>query len=169
MSQTIFSTGTPSGTDYNDGANVTFGCRFKPLVNGNITKIRYWKPSSDTGTTSRTVKLWTVSGSAQVASKADTPPSTSGVWREVTLDSPVAVTANTEYVVSVYGTFTGTSYYIDCSQTYPYTNSNLTALDGRYNWGADAYPTTDGGSSWYAVDVVFDTGSAIGTMMMKGM
>ena len=105
--ETIFTTQTPSVTGASDGASVNYelGTTFTSDVAGQITAIRFWKSSSETGT--HTGHIWSSTGT-QLASVTFTNETASG-WQQMSLATPLAIAANTSYVVSVN---TGNSYYV---------------------------------------------------------
>jgi len=70
--------------------------KFRASVSGLITGIRFYKSSTDTGV--HTGSLWTTAG-ALLGSVTFTNETASG-WQQASLATPVAVTANTTYVVS---------------------------------------------------------------------
>jgi len=108
-----------------------------------------------------TGKLWSASGTL-LASATFSGETASG-WQEVRFATPVAITANTNYVASYY---TASGFY---SVTYPYFTSPvysppLSALangdgggNGVYRYGTGGgFPTSTFQSANYWVDVVFD-------------
>ena len=70
--------------------------RFRSDIGGFITAIRFYKSSADVGP--HVGNLWT-EGGGLLASVTFTGETASG-WQEVALPSPVAIAANTTYVVS---------------------------------------------------------------------
>ena len=151
--QTIFTTQTPAGY-YTDGPNVNYelGTRFTSTVNGQITAIRFYKAPNESGT--HTGRIWNASGQ-QLASVVFSGETASG-WQEQALATRLAITANTEYMVTVN---TGNTYY---SNTDGGLNSQITSGDlrtivgdnGRYG-PAGTYPTNSWQNSNYFRDVVF--------------
>ena len=92
---TIFTTQTPTETlDASPGWEV--GTRFSSSKAGKVIGFRFWRAAGETG--SNYGKLWTNSGQRLKMSKAF--PSGTG-WVEIYLDTPVSITANTTYRVSV--------------------------------------------------------------------
>lgn len=148
-------TGTPS-TD-NLGSQFEIGNNFVCAVNGEITAIKFYKPSIDTNTV-HTVNLWLQSTGANLATATSTSEPTSG-WVVVKLAKPVKVTAGIPYVVS-FNAPQGQFQYSNESTTpgtYPINNGPLTAYNGFYLNGA-GYPVNQG-SYYYYVDLVFRTGN----------
>ncbi len=151
----------PAGME-NDGAALTVGMKFRSSEAGFVTAIRYYKPANMTG--SRIGNLWNVTG-GKLAEVQFTGESNTG-WQEAILPSPVAISANTTYIVSYY------SSSGDYGVSNPYftsaiVNGPLRALangeeggNGVYRYAANpSFPNTTYGSSNYFVDVVF-SGSA---------
>ena len=105
--ETIFTTQTPAVTGTSDGAAAVheLGTTFTSDVAGQITAIRFWKSSSETGT--HTGHIWSATGT-QLASVTFTNETASG-WQQMSLPTPLAIAGNTSYVVSVN---TGNSFYV---------------------------------------------------------
>ena len=81
---------------------VELGVRFRADANGTITGVRFYKGTGNTGT--HIGNLWTNTGT--LLATATFANETASGWQQVTLGSPVAVTANTTYIAS-YHTVTG--------------------------------------------------------------
>jgi Domain of unknown function (DUF4082) len=151
--QTIFTTQTPAGYT-TDGANVNYelGTRFTSTVNGQITAVRFYKAPSEGGT--HTGRIWNASGQ-QLASVVFSGETASG-WQEQALTTPLAITANTEYMATVN---TGNAYYstTDGGLNSQIINGYLKTMvgsNGRYG-PVGAYPTNSWQNSDYFRDVVF--------------
>jgi hypothetical protein len=148
--------GTPA---VNDPQAVELGVKFRVDTDGYVTALRFYKGPQNTGT--HVGSLWTSDGTllASVVYQAETA---SG-WQQESLGAPIAVTANTTYVVS-YHTTTG-YYSFDAGYfATAWDNAPLHALadgedgpNGVYRYGASAFPTDTYNASNYWVDVVFDT------------
>src|SRR5450755_2393770 len=89
---------TPSTPDSGDGNSTEVGVKFKSDVGGNITGIRFYKSTANTGT--HIGNLWSASGTL-LATATFTGESASG-WQTVSFSSPVAITAGTTYVASYF-------------------------------------------------------------------
>jgi hypothetical protein len=154
---------TPGVASANDGSAVEVGTRFQSDVNGFVTAIRFYKGTPNVGP--HVANLWTGTGTL-LASVPFGSVSASG-WQEVSLPTPVAITANTTYVVSYHtasGFYAGDSGYF---ATAGIDNGPLHALrdgqdgpNGVYVYGATAFPTQTFSSFNYWVDVVFATSVA---------
>jgi Domain of unknown function (DUF4082) len=154
--QTIFTTQTPVLLNQSDGsaANYELGTVFTSSAAGNITAIRFWKASNETGV--HTGNLWTASG--QLLASVTFSNETASGWQQQDLSNPVPVTAGVQYVVSVN---TGNTYYVDtvgglASQI---TNGNLSSVVGSNGlFGPPGqFPTSTYQNSNYFRDVVFVT------------
>jgi hypothetical protein len=85
----------PAGQD-SDTVPTELGFKFRADTNGYITGLRFYKHATNTGV--HVGSLWTSTGT-KLASGTFTNETTSG-WQQVSLASPVAITANTTYVAS---------------------------------------------------------------------
>ena len=95
-------------------AAVELGVRFRSDVNGVIMAIRFYKAATNTGT--HVGNLWTNTGS-RLATVTFTNETASG-WQQANFSTPIAVTADTVYVVSYH---TNTGHYSDDRTTSPGT------------------------------------------------
>jgi Domain of unknown function (DUF4082)/Bacterial Ig domain len=86
---------TPATTD-SDTNSVEVGVKFRSDVAGSVTAIRFYKPSTNTG--SHTGHLWTSTGTL-LGSVTFTGETASG-WQQQSFTTPVPINANTTYVVS---------------------------------------------------------------------
>jgi hypothetical protein len=138
---------------------VEVGVKFRADRNGQITAIRFYKGSANTG--SHWVNLWSSSGTL-LATAPSTNETASG-WQTVNLPTPVAVTANATYVASYHSASGRYAVNAGYFNTQGVTNGPLTALqsgvDGgngvyAYNFNT-AFPTNSFNGSNYWVDVVF--------------
>ncbi|BAY18544.1 Ig domain protein group 1 domain protein [Anabaenopsis circularis NIES-21] len=151
---TIFSTQVPSIPNFTEPGNTyELGMKFRSARTGNITKIRFWKAPSETGT--HIGKLWTATGTL-LASVTFTNETDFG-WQEQTLDPPVLIQDNTTYVVSV----NINSHYV---ATYdelatPIVNGDLSSIaddnNGVFNGTPGAFPSNSYRNTNYYRDVDF--------------
>ena len=86
---TIFDFATPANVDSGDSSAVNVGVEFKSSENGEITGIRFYKATANTGT--HTGDLWSTSGSV-LAQGTFTNETASG-WQTLVFSSPVQITA----------------------------------------------------------------------------
>lgn len=131
------------------------GTQFVPLVDGYITKLSYYKRGGTTGL-NRSGRLWNGATMALLATQPYVNETSVG-WQEVTLSSPVPVTANQLYVVSYdsQNWWHNTANYF----TQEIVNGNLkTPLNAGVTSGTNGgFPTQNGYSVYnYWVDVTFE-------------
>jgi hypothetical protein len=93
----LFATSNIFNASYTDNVAYELGMRFTPLVAGKITHIRYYRSPSEPSIT-HVGKIWNASGTL-LASATFTGETASG-WQQVTLSSPLQLTANQQYTVS---------------------------------------------------------------------
>lgn len=153
------STARPATADITDPNGVEVGVKFTSSTNGEITGIRFYKGTLNTGT--HVVDLWTSTGTL-LATATATNETASG-WQQVNFLNPVKITAGTTYVASYHmtnGEYSDTPYYFDTLQN-P-TNGSLSAsasgLNGVFAYSSGSiFPTnvpSSGDNYW--VDVVFN-------------
>ncbi len=152
--QTIWGNTTPS-TSAADNSAWELGTIFTPSVSGTVTAIRFYAASGETG--AHTARLW--SGSSVIGGPY-TVTGTGPGWITYTLPTPVALTANTAYTVSV-------STGADSGRRYAYSANALTgggnnganltypANAGVYSASIGSRPTSSWNSSNYFRDIVF--------------
>ncbi|MCA1409475.1 DUF4082 domain-containing protein, partial [Ensifer sp. BRP08] len=91
---------TPAQASLNDGRQLEVGVKFQANVAGQITALKFYRSSSDTG--QNVLDLWTATGT-KLASATFTNTAASG-WQTVALSTPVSISANTTYVASYHTT-----------------------------------------------------------------
>jgi hypothetical protein len=145
---------------------IEVGMKFTSDVSGYITGVRFYKGSTNTGT--HLGNLWTSTGTL-LATVTFTDETASG-WQTAYFPSPVAIVANTMYVVSYHApqghNAADNGYFTNGGVN----SSPLDALadgqsgpDGVYVYGSSAFPSTGASATNYWVDVVFNTSQTIGT------
>ena len=149
---------TPSVLNNTYASGIEVGVRFTSDVAGYVTGIRFYKGNLNTG--SHVGNLWTGNGSP-LASVPFTNETPSG-WQQVSFSTPIAIAANTTYVVSYHtnvGRFSNNLFYF---QSAGVDNPPLHALrdgasgaNGLYLNGPSAFPTNTYNSTNYWVDLVF--------------
>jgi hypothetical protein len=154
---------SPAVAAENDNQALEIGTRFRSDSNGFITAIRFYKSVQNVGP--HVGNLWTAGGTL-LASVPFSSVTASG-WQEVTLPTPVAISANTSYIVSYH---TGSGFYaanVAYFASSGVDNGPLHALrdgldgpNGVYRYGASGFPTQTFNSTNYWVDVVFVTSVA---------
>ncbi|HET9226297.1 MAG TPA: DUF4082 domain-containing protein [Thermoanaerobaculia bacterium] len=144
----MFPTQTPAENQDQAGVVYTAGTQFKSTHAGYITHLRFYRGAGETGT--NVGRLWTDGGS-QLAS-ATFPSSPSSGWVEVALSTPVAISANTYYRVSV--NTNSRQVKTGCGIGGGIFTDPLTAQSGYWATG-DTFPN-NGSCSNFFVDVRFD-------------
>ncbi len=156
---TIFDFATPSQPDSGDGASVEIGVKFTSSTNGQLTGIRFYKASANTGTHIGT--LWSSTGT-ELAQATFTNETASG-WQTVLFSSPVSITAGTTYVAGYLdpnGHYTGINNGFNSAVTNgPLTAvANSTSANGVYAYASSpTFPSNSYSASNYYVDVLFAT------------
>jgi type II secretory pathway pseudopilin PulG len=156
VSSSLFTTQVPAST-YTDG-DYELGMKFQSTVNGTITHIRYYRAAQETG--SHTGRLWTTGGS-QLASVTFTGETSSG-WQSAALATPIAVTADTTYIVSVNN---NTAYSAtNTPGNYNFANGQLRSVQnapiGVYHNTRGSFPDSIYQNEHYFLDVIFVGGSS---------
>jgi hypothetical protein len=158
-SASLFTNQTPALLHNIDGANVNYelGTKLRSSAAGNITAIRFWKDSLESGT--HTGHIWSASGSL-LASVVFANETASG-WQQQALPAPIAIAANTAFTVSV---ATANGYYVSTNDglASSVTNAALSSIVGNNGtYGPPGqYPTQTWIASNYFRDVVFTTTSS---------
>ncbi len=158
--QTLFTSQTPSSVNLSDGssANYELGTAFTSSVAGQITAIRFWKDSKESGT--HTGRIWSNTGT-MLASVAFANETASG-WQQQALPAALSISANTQYVVTVN---TGNTYYVatDSGLASKIVSGNLSTVvgsNGLYG-SVGSFPTNSWMNSNYFRDIVFVSGSGV--------
>jgi hypothetical protein len=150
----LFTNQTPKLDNQSDGARVNYelGMRFISSKAGRITAIRYYKASKESG--KHTGRIFGPSGQiAQVTFKNETA---GAGWQMQKLAAPIAIKANTEYVVCFNP---GLTYYVATVNGFasPVANGVLKSAAGNNGvFGpVGARPRSSWQNSNYFRDVVF--------------
>jgi hypothetical protein len=138
---------------------VELGLKFRSDVAGEVTGVRFWKGSQDTGP--HTGELWTSTG--QLLATVTFTNETNKGWQQATFSSPVVIVANTTYLVSYHTTAPTLTYTAGSLSGVGIDSKPLHALaqgvDGDnsvYRYGDSAFPDLyNGQAGTYWVDVVF--------------
>ena len=157
---------TPDVANSADPSAVELGTKIRFDSAGYVSGVRFYKGSQNTGT--HTGSLWSSPGT-RLATGTFTGESASG-WQTLTFASPVAVAANTTYVVSYH---TNTGYYSSSSGYFASagaTNDKIHALqegvdggNGVYLYGPGGFPIYAWASTNYWVDVLYSSSSSSDT------
>jgi Domain of unknown function (DUF4082)/Fibronectin type III domain len=160
--RTLLDFGTPASPDVNDNDGVELGVKFKADTAGQVTGLRFYKSSNNTGTHVGT--LWTAGGT-QLARATFTAESGSG-WQTVDFGAPVEVAAGTTYVASYFaphGHYSATSQgFAAALDNVPlHTIANSVSDNGVFGYGsAPNFPTGSFNATNYWVDVLFTATAA---------
>jgi len=146
----------PANPAANDPAAVELGVKFQSDTDGFINAIRFYKGPGTTGT--HTGSLWSNTGSLlATATFIETP----GGWQQVSLATPVAITAGTTYVASYHapnGNYAADGGYFNVPRDNPplhAPDSVSSGGNGVFVYGAGGFPTRTFNATNYWVDVVF--------------
>ena len=152
----------PANLSANDTAAVELGVRFRAATSGTISAIRFYKSADNGG--AHVGNLWTNTGAllATVNFEAETA---SG-WQQAQLAAPVAVEANTLYVVSYHTqvghySFDG-AYFAADRENGPLVAPASATVGGNgvFAYGAaSVFPANSFNATNYWVDVVFEDGA----------
>ncbi len=128
------------------------GVKVTATQNMQLTAIRFYKSPGETGT--HVGHIWT-SGGVLLASATFANETTSG-WQQQALSSPLAMTANTVYVVSVNANsfFVMTGSALAAQVTSGPLQSVADGANGVFGASAGTFPTSTYSSSNYFVDLV---------------
>ncbi|MFC6091281.1 N,N-dimethylformamidase beta subunit family domain-containing protein [Saccharothrix lopnurensis] len=148
---------TPAAPDNADGTPLELGVKWRAGVDGQVHGVRFYKGAGNTGT--HTGSLWSATGQ-RLATGTFTNETASG-WQVLTFTTPVAVTANTTYVVSYFspaGRYAADKEYFSRESRYlePLTGlrSGVDGPNGMYRLGAGFPDRTYQGSNYW-VDVAW--------------
>ena len=158
---TIFTSQLPAVSNQRDNTiGIVVGTRFQSAGNGTVTALRFYKGVGNTGT--HIGQLWTSTGT--LLAQATFTNETASGWQQVTLPSPVPITAGVSYIVSYHSS---NGYYSVTGNFFANSASNgpLTAPadisganNGVYKYaGSPVFPDETYGRENYYVDVVFST------------
>jgi hypothetical protein len=153
-------TARPAAFATTDTSSVELGMKFRSDVAGTVTGVRFYKGTTTTGT--HTATLWSASGT-RLATATFTNETGSG-WQQVNFSTPVAIAANTVYVVS-YHTSLGNYAYTaalfaskgaDNGPLHAPATSAVSGGNGVYRYStSNVFPTSTFNANNYWVDVVF--------------
>jgi hypothetical protein len=129
--------------------------KFQSAAPGQITAIRYWKASSESGT--HVGHLWSATGI--LLATATFTNETAGGWQQQALATPLSIQAGTTYVVSV----NINSYYVDVvgGLATSVVNGDLSSVADGQNGvfgSAGNFPTASFNNSNYFRDIIFTPG-----------
>ncbi|MFI6931691.1 DUF4082 domain-containing protein [Streptomyces sp. NPDC050287] len=141
-----------------DANSLELGTRFESSASGWVTGVTFYKGATNTGI--HTGSLWSADGTL-LASGTFTGETATG-WQTLAFAAPVAISADTAYVVSYHapnGNYAvDGGYFAAAHQSYPLTAPADTSAqhNGLYRYGTDvAFPNGSYGSANYWVGPVF--------------
>jgi hypothetical protein len=151
-------TDAPTGTLENDGRALQLGMKFRASVNGNVTGVRFYKQPGNSGT--HKGQLYSRAG--VLLAEATFGNETTSGWQQVSFPTPVAIAANTTYVISMHSS-AGFYSVSNTGFNQAIVNGPLTGLqkgtdgvNGVYRYSNVAiFPNQNYLASNYWVDVVF--------------
>ncbi len=140
------------------------GVKFKSDVAGTVSGVRFFKQSFMNGYT-HVGYLWSSTGT--LLAKATFTGETSSGWQQVTFSSPVAIAANTTYIVSFstgggyFGITTGyfSSAGADAPPLHALSNG-ASGGNGVYAPGLSSFPSSSGSGMNFWADVAFTPSSS---------
>ncbi|HEY1285353.1 MAG TPA: DUF4082 domain-containing protein [Solirubrobacterales bacterium] len=160
----VFGSTVPETVDAGDTHAVEVGVKFRSDVAGNVTGIRFYKSSSNTGT--HVGNLWTLGGT-NLAKATFSGESSSG-WQQVSFSSPVAIQPNTTYVASYFapkGHYSAAEFAVEHPPAVGADNLDAPPLhilpdkgngNGLYEYStASTFPQSTFHAENYWVDVLF--------------
>ena len=160
-------TAVPGLVDAGADSPVELGTAFQADVAGTVTGIRFYKAITNLGT--HIGNLWTSTGTL-LATGTFTSESASG-WQLLNLTSPVAIAANSRYIVSYHvnsGHYSADlSYFATAGVDAPPLHATANGIgggNGLFVYASNSsFPSQTWNSSNYWVDVVFQSGTQSGT------
>lgn len=158
-------TAIPQTESEADTAAVELGVKFRSQLAGYVIGVRFYKGAANTGTHS--ARLWTASG-VQLASVTFLSETASG-WQTAYFAEPVAIEANTMYVISYRAPLGRYSVNRQFFANSAFVNGPLSADaswesggNGVYRYGSIGFPSSSYLSTNYWVDVIFNTSPSTG-------
>lgn len=150
--------GTDAATGTNQGPNqFELGVRFRATVDGTITGIRMWQRAAP-GDTPAVGHIW--DSVSQVELAVETFGTiVQDAWNEVTLSTPLHITASDYYIVSANTSAPNYPWKQDTGGPPAVVGAHLEYDPGndigRYSTTAGAFPVSGGGVTCYWRDIIF--------------
>ena len=158
---TIWNSSVVPGTiDSQDGGSIVVGLKFRADSDGSVLGVRFYKATTNTGT--HVGHLFTSTGTL-LGTATFTGESSSG-WQQVNFPQPIAISANTTYVVTYYapkGHYSaGANAFARAGVDDPPLHALANGTDGSngvylYTTSDSVFPTNTYSASNYWVDVVY--------------
>lgn len=166
--ESLFTNQVPALPNISDGVPYELGMKFQAARSGNVVALRYWKAAGDSGT--HVGNVWSLNGqSGSLLASVTFANETVSGWQQQILPAPLAIAANTTYVVSV----NTTGYFADTPAGLAATivNGDLLSVADNANglFGSPgAFPTQSYRTSNYFRDVVFAPSVLTGLAIQSG-
>jgi hypothetical protein len=158
----IFELGTPAIVDAADTGSVNLGVKFQSDVSGSVTGVRFYKATANTGT--HVGSLWSSTGT--LLGQGTFSGETASGWQALTFSSPVAINANTTYVVSYlapnghYSVTSGGFGLAGIDNPPLHGLANSLSSNGVYAYGSTTtFPSSTFNAGNYWVDLLFAAGA----------
>jgi Domain of unknown function (DUF4082)/Bacterial Ig domain len=157
------SSATPATVDGGDAGSVEIGVKFRTDADGSILGVRFYKASTNTG--AHIGHVWSSDGTL-LGTATFTNESGSG-WQQASFTAPIAVTANTTYIVSYFAPsghysadpFSFNTAGVDNPPLHALANG-VDGLNGVYLYtSSGGFPSSGVLATNYWVDVVFTSSS----------
>jgi hypothetical protein len=151
-SQSILAGQSPSLVGRNDGRAYELGMKFTSTQVGQVVAIKYWRDANENGV--HIGRVWDASG--RELSTATFAKETASGWQTAYLNAPVAISSNTEYIISV----NTNGYYVATNDelSTPIANGSLSTIadgaDGVYG-DIGHFPTLTYRNTNYFRDLLF--------------
>ena len=154
----IFSASAVPATITNpDAKAIEVGMKFRSDVAGTVVGVRFYRGPTDYGP--HIGHLWDTDGT--MLASVTFPLATTSGWRQANFAKPVAIKANTVYIVSYYapvGHYSSNEYFFDWGVNAPPLHALANGVDGPngvYGYGSSAFPNQGWNATNYWVDVLF--------------
>jgi hypothetical protein len=153
---------------------IEVGVKFRPTVSGEVSGVRFYKLSGNTGT--HVGSLWSTDGT--LLARATFTAETATGWQEVRFSNPVEIIPGATYVASYSAPNGNIAYTANAFQDNRETNANgsLMAIkttdggNGVYNTTLGRYPNKlNGENGNYYVDVVFNNTAKVTRFALTGV
>ena len=151
-------TAVPGVPDTDDAGSIELGLKWRSSGAGYVRGVQFYKGAGNSG--SHTGSLWSSTGERLATGTFENETATG--WQTLTFPSPVAVQANTTYVVSYHTTTGHYSSDIDYFTVQSASQEPLTALrsgvdgaNGVFKGGESGFPAQSFRDTNYWVDVVW--------------
>ena len=152
QSQSIFAADVvPDDADVFASQGRTFGTRFKTTKSGSITAIRFYKDANETG--AQIGGIWSDGGN--LLASVNFPEGLQSGWQTQNLSSPIAISADTFYLVEVStNSKYGRKWYTETPEII--SGDLIAEARGFYGWAENFPVQQEAGIRNYLRDVVFE-------------